>query len=139
MNYLNKALDTYNTSVVSNCLLQTHHKLARPNLQTKNIIIPILFQFYAMSLIPQDHKARVLHSVHCTICRKKSVCREILYFRCQYCALQYLTDSVCQQASPWKPMECSRIFFWQNTMGPSMTHPATRCIILLHDLQNKIG
>jgi hypothetical protein len=52
MNYLNKALDTYNTSVVSNWLSEARNKLARQNLQTKNIIIPILFQFYAMSLIP---------------------------------------------------------------------------------------
>ncbi len=41
--------------------------------------------------------------------------------------------------SPWKPMECSRIFYWQNTIEPSMTHPATRCIILLYDLQKKMG
>ncbi len=30
------------------------------------------------------------------------------------------------------------MFFWQNTMEPSTTHPATRCIILLHDRQNKM-
>jgi hypothetical protein len=30
------------------------------------------------------------------------------------------------------------MFFWQNTMEPSMTHPVTRCINLLLNLQNKL-
>jgi hypothetical protein len=30
------------------------------------------------------------------------------------------------------------MFFWQNTMEPFMSHPATRCIILLLNLQNKL-
>jgi hypothetical protein len=39
---------------------------------------------------------------------------------------------------PWNLIECSRVFFWQNTMEPSMTHPETRCINLLLNLQNKL-
>jgi hypothetical protein len=30
------------------------------------------------------------------------------------------------------------MFFWQNIMEPSMTHPATSCINLLLNLQNKL-
>jgi hypothetical protein len=30
------------------------------------------------------------------------------------------------------------MFFWQNIMEPSMTHPAARCINLLLNLQNKL-
>jgi hypothetical protein len=30
------------------------------------------------------------------------------------------------------------MFFWQDIMEPSMTHSATRCIILLLNLQNKL-
>jgi hypothetical protein len=30
------------------------------------------------------------------------------------------------------------MFFWQNIMEPSMTHPVTRCINLLLNLQNKL-
>ncbi len=41
--------------------------------------------------------------------------------------------------SPRNLIECPRILFWQNTMEPSMTHPATRCIILVLYLQNKFG
>ncbi len=33
--------------------------------------------------------------------------------------------------SPWNLLECSRIFFWHNTMEPSVTHPTTRCISLM--------
>ncbi len=40
--------------------------------------------------------------------------------------------------SPWNIIECPRMFFWQNTMEPSMTHTATRCINLLLNLQNKL-
>jgi hypothetical protein len=30
------------------------------------------------------------------------------------------------------------MFFWQNIIEPSMTHPAVRCINLLLNLQNKL-